>query len=164
MKQYFLAGNKPFASGLRLAAAALGFVFLASCGKDGGYKIISSLPEGSVSKLKRAAARIAKKSGFSSDNAPWKSERNPFLTAVEEKKFQDELGRRDIVEISGALTLSAVFYSPYSSSYAVINGRVLRERDKIDGKEIVKISGEDVFLKDSEGKEYFVKVKRISAR
>ncbi len=78
--------------------------------------------------------------------------RNPFLTPKEEVLFKE--GK----EIS-YLNLSAIFYSP-SNKYAVIDGRIVKEKDTIDGKKVIKITPEQVYLEDCEGK-YVVKLKSI---
>jgi len=80
--------------------------------------------------------------------------RNPFLTHNEEKEF----GAKK--EAIGYLNLSAVFYAP-GHSYAVINGRIVREKDTIDNKKIVNINPESVILKDGAGAEYIIEMKKL---
>ena len=81
--------------------------------------------------------------------------RNPFLTIAEAKSFGD-----DYREELQYLNLTAVFYST-GSSYAVIDGRIVRENDIVDNKKVIAFGPEKVFLQDSVGKEYVVKVRRI---
>jgi hypothetical protein len=81
--------------------------------------------------------------------------RNPFLTPAEEKSFGE-----DYKEELKYLNLSAVFYSP-KGSYAIIDGRVVREKDVVDNKEVIAFAPEKVILKDAAGKEYVVKVKQV---
>ena len=82
------------------------------------------------------------------------SGRNPFLTLDEEKEFSGEK------KIIGYLNLSAVFYSP-GHSYAIIDGRIVKEKDTIDNKEIIRINPESVVLRDASGAEYVVRMKRL---
>lgn len=79
-------------------------------------------------------------------------ERNIFLSEYEEEYYAGEY-REEVTY----LNLSAVFYSN-DVSYAVINGRVVKKSDILDNKEVVDIAGEKVTLKDSQGKEYIVKM------
>ncbi len=83
-------------------------------------------------------------------NSLKKKIRNPFLTLEEEALLKE--GR----EIN-YLNLSAIFYSP-SNSYAIINRRIVKEKDVIDGKKVVKIIPGKVYLEDSKGK-YILKLK-----
>jgi len=80
---------------------------------------------------------------------------NPFLTEEEE-----ELLLKDKRETINYLEVSGIFYSG-NYSYAIIDGRILKEKDIIDNKTITKISREEVTLKDSGENEYFIKVKKI---
>ena len=80
--------------------------------------------------------------------------RNPFLTLDEEKEFS---GGRKIINY---LTLSAVFYAP-GHSYAIIDGHIVKEKDTIDNKEIIRINPESVILRDALGAEYIVRAKRL---
>lgn len=91
----------------------------------------------------------------SKDLVSLSQERNPFLTYEEEEFFEKEMK-----EEIDYLTLSGVFYSS-GVSYAIIDGRIVKEKDIIDNKEVVKIGREEVILKDSQDKEYVVKVKKI---
>ncbi|MCG2711369.1 MAG: general secretion pathway protein GspB [Candidatus Omnitrophica bacterium] len=77
---------------------------------------------------------------------------NPFLSAMERINFGAETK-----EIIDYLTVTAIFHSE-ANSHAVIDGRVLREKDEIDGKEIVKIEPEEVILRDANG-EYVLRLK-----
>ena len=85
---------------------------------------------------------------------------NPFLTQREEKA---------LVELGNALPLdylqvSAIFYSSFSAqSRAIIDGKVLVLGDSIDNKEIIKISPEEVVLKDSQGR-YVAKMAGLNVK
>lgn len=81
--------------------------------------------------------------------------RNVFLSRDEEKYYAVE----DREEIA-YLNLSAVFYSS-KAAYAVVNGQVIKKRDILDNKEVVDIAKEEITLKDTQGKEYIVKMKKI---
>lgn len=84
-----------------------------------------------------------------------KNMHNPFLTIEEENSLmQDEKEGIDY------LTISAIFYIPGRST-AIINGRIVREQDLIDNKQIFAINRESVILRDARNREYVVKVKHI---
>lgn len=81
--------------------------------------------------------------------------RNPFLTEEEEKAFAD-LDNRVPIDY---LSLSAILYSAQESR-AIINGRIVREGDIIDNKEIIKINPENIILKDADN-EYTIRLKEV---
>ena len=81
--------------------------------------------------------------------------RNPFLTMEEEEPFRHKRG-----EVVSYLNLSAIFYSP-PYSYAIVNGRIVKKGDLIDGKEVTEINPEEIVLNDSGGRCYVAKVRRI---
>ncbi|MBU4305086.1 MAG: general secretion pathway protein GspB [Candidatus Omnitrophica bacterium] len=76
-------------------------------------------------------------------------QRNPFLSLAETVRFLQ--GDEETWE---GVSLSAVFYSG-DNSYAVINGRIVKINDVIDGKKVVEIRPDAVVLKDIE-KRYIV--------
>lgn len=81
--------------------------------------------------------------------------RNPFLTMEEIEFFGKDY--REIVE---DLNLTAIFYSP-GNSYAVIDGRVVKEKDVIGDKKITAMAQEEVFLEDLSGKKYLIQLKNV---
>ncbi len=83
--------------------------------------------------------------------------RNPFMTSEEEELFKKEGTGVGVIDY---LNLSGSFHSP-GYSYAIIDGRIVKENDIIDNKKIVKIGKEEVILKDSYGNEYSIKTKNI---
>ena len=80
---------------------------------------------------------------------------NPFLSWEEEEHYKKEK-RIPVYH----LHLSAVLGSK-GTSYAVINGRILKEGDIIGNLRIIKINTEDVTLKDFLDKEYVLKLEKI---
>lgn len=84
--------------------------------------------------------------------------RNPFLTEEEERALS-----RDAKEIIDYLEVSGIFYSG-KSSYAIIDGRIMKEKDFIDNKEITRIGREEVVLRDSGNNEYIVKIRKVIAQ
>ena len=74
---------------------------------------------------------------------------NPFLTLDEEKTFGSK--NREVLT---ALKLSAIFSSA-KGAYAIIDGKVLKVHDRIDGKEVAEINRNNVVLK-SASREYTV--------
>ncbi len=81
-----------------------------------------------------------------------RSVKNPFLTLEEIMALQEQ--ERQTIEY---LNLSAVFLSP-GGTYAIVDGRIVKEKDMLDNKEVVKIDQEEIILKDALG-EYIVKIK-----
>ncbi len=79
---------------------------------------------------------------------------NPFLTREEEDLYKKQDTRRPV-----NFDLSAIFYAPPKSK-AVIAGRIYKEGDIVDNKEIVKINTGDVILKDGQG-EYILRLKTV---
>lgn len=86
------------------------------------------------------------------------SRSNPFLTLQEEdffgQDYSDELTN---------LKLSGLFFSP-GNSYAVIDGKVVREKEMIYDKEVVRITDKDVMLKDPAGSEFIIRVGKIQRK
>lgn len=96
---------------------------------------------------------------FSKGDAESKQEvlltKNPFLTGDELRKFKNTGFEEETY-----LSLSGIFYSSIpSSSYAIINGRVLRVNDVVDNKKVVEISSEQVVLEDFQNKRYVLGLK-----
>ena len=82
---------------------------------------------------------------------------NPFLTWEEEEEVEkDRRVPLDYLRLSAALHSKGV-------SYAVIDGRIVKEGSLVDNKEVVKIGAEEVTLKDFLGTEYVVKMSKIIA-
>lgn len=84
--------------------------------------------------------------------------KNPFLSESEEYEYAKEE-----LELITYLNLTAVFRSS-GRAYAVVNGRIVREKDILDNKEIVRISREEIILKDFQGKEYVVRMGSVLNR
>lgn len=80
--------------------------------------------------------------------------RNPFLTEEEENRFIDT----DNLSPADHLILSAVMYSSFNKSRAIVNGQILKMGDYIDNKEIVEILPEAVILKNARA-QYIIKLK-----
>ena len=78
---------------------------------------------------------------------------NPFLTKEEEASI------RNSYEKPLSLRLSAIFYSPPNSK-AIIDGRILKEGDKINNKIIKEIKLREVILKDSNSK-YILRIEGL---
>lgn len=76
--------------------------------------------------------------------------KNPFLTKEEEASFAKEF--INYMRLTGVFTSTAY-------SYAIIDGRIVKESDSIDNKKVTKINREEVILEDSYGKEYVVTMK-----
>lgn len=82
------------------------------------------------------------------------SRSNPFLSREEEEISKKQDFRRPL-----DLNLTAIVYTP-AQKRAVIDGRIYKEGDIVDNKEIVKINAEEIILKDSQG-EYVIRLKGI---
>jgi len=78
--------------------------------------------------------------------------RNPFLTP--EERF--ELQKKELKH----LRLSAIFVSD-KFSYAIVDGRIIKENDIIEGKKVIRIEREGIILRDSQGREYVIRLKNI---
>lgn len=70
--------------------------------------------------------------------------RNPFL-------FPQEEAVKERREVLSSLSLSAIFISPASNSYAIIEGRILKAGDTFQGKKITGINSGEVELSDING-------------
>lgn len=131
------------------------FLFLYGCGKKEPEVIVPSQESSQKKAFPQEEEKIESVEKEPQDLVSFSQKRNPFLTPREEKFFREE--KREEINY---LTLSGIFYSP-EGSYAIINGRIVKKKDIIDNKEVVKIGKQEVFLKDSQGKEYVVKLKKI---
>lgn len=81
--------------------------------------------------------------------------KNPFLTGDELREFRNMGYEEDTY-----LSLSGIFYSEIpDSSYAIINGRVLRVNDVVENKKVIEISPEQVILEDFQNKKYVLSLK-----
>ncbi len=74
--------------------------------------------------------------------------RDPFvpLLTAEGQRFRPPGLDEETAPEAGPLVLQGIVYDPQSASYAVINGRVVREQDDIDGKRVLKIEPAEVTL------------------
>jgi len=72
---------------------------------------------------------------------------NPFLTQEEREKFKE----KSKYEILLGPKLEAVLYNP-GYSKAVIDGRIVREGDAVDGKKVLQINPDSVILTDLQRK------------
>ncbi|MBI3615491.1 MAG: general secretion pathway protein GspB [Candidatus Omnitrophica bacterium] len=77
-----------------------------------------------------------------------KGKRDPFVALLTEDGqrmhppgFDEEVGGG----IEG-LTLQGIVFDPHAESYAVLNGKVVREKEEIDGMKILKIEPDAVVL------------------
>ena len=87
--------------------------------------------------------------------------KNPFLSWEEEQALlnpQASANQTKKVVVLDSLKISAIFYSPISSqSYAIVDGRIVRENDEIANKKIVQIKAEEIILEDKSA-EYIVRL------
>lgn len=81
---------------------------------------------------------------------------NPFLSREEEEYFKQDKGQLLIEN----MTISAIFYSPQRRS-AIIDGRIVKEGDRIGDKTIIQIGEESVVLRDEES-EYLLKLEGVA--
>jgi len=102
-------------------------------------------------------------------------ERNPFLTGQEQNDFFEKLKKearnKNIKKLPDGpiiiknLTLSAIFHSDVSSnSYAIVQGRIVKENDNVNDMKIIRIDPEELVMKNSVGKEYLLKIKNVIYR
>jgi hypothetical protein len=89
---------------------------------------------------------------------PIKLTRNPFLNNEERTYYGDDT--RDILT---NLHASAIFYVP-GNARAMINGRIVKEKDFLDNKMIIRIKEEEIILRDIKGKEYVVKLRKVKGK
>lgn len=117
---------------------------------------LETAPEAGVTskeQLEQEPQQVRSDASEKLDTKPRDKERNPFLTSEEEEMFK-------MGEIIDYLNLSAIFYSPHYS-YAVIDGRIIKEKDIIDNKEVILIKPEKVILEDSQRNRYVIKIKGV---
>lgn len=92
---------------------------------------------------------------------------NPFLTPEERKQLAsmpaDKLFQKGITVLPHSqIDLSAIFLSSIATrSYAIVNGRIVRENDTIDEKQIVSIQKEELKLKDKTGQQYLLRLQKV---
>lgn len=84
--------------------------------------------------------------------------RNPFLTLGEADFFKQE-----VTDMIDYLNVSGIFCSD-NQSYAIIDGRIVREKDTIDNKKVVVINAQGIILEDSYDRKYMIKMKGLRAR
>lgn len=84
--------------------------------------------------------------------------RNPFLTQEEEQE-KELAGAGNRISLDYPI-LSAILYSSFQISKAIINGEILKIGDYIDNKEIIEIQPEAVILKDAQA-QYIIRLKNI---
>ncbi|MCF7873842.1 MAG: hypothetical protein K9L84_03510 [Candidatus Omnitrophica bacterium] len=83
---------------------------------------------------------------------------NPFLTYKEREELKKL--KREEVQRYREFVLSSIFYSS-KKSYAIVDGRVVKENDIIGNYKILKIEPESIVLKDFLGKEYVLRLNNI---
>ncbi|MFH1768487.1 MAG: hypothetical protein ABH858_04950 [Candidatus Omnitrophota bacterium] len=133
------------------------FVFLAGCqSKDSSLVQLTPSPLGNKPQ-EAVSGKEEPGKIYNKDSVGMLFKLNPFLTAEEENIFTGS-GH----EIIQYLDLSAILHAA-RDPYAIIDGRVIKEKDILDHKEVVAINKEDVILKDTQGKTYTVKLKGIVA-
>ena len=74
-----------------------------------------------------------------------KGKRDPFvpLLTPEGQRIHPP-GEEEPVAGRAAVTLQGIVFDPQAESYAVINGRIVREQEEIDGMKILKIEPDGV--------------------
>lgn len=87
--------------------------------------------------------------------------KNPFLSWEEEQALlnpQASVNQTKKVVVLDSLKISAIFCSPVpAQSYAIVDGRIVRENDEIANKKIVQIKEEEIILTDKNA-EYIVRL------
>lgn len=145
-KKYFLPGIK-----ISMLISLLGMEFLGGCGRP-EIEVIRPPKQTSTAPVKKSkSTRLVKKPLFSKESF----KANPFLTPEEAEYF--EKNKRERIYY---LKLSAVFHGE-DNARAIINGRLIKEKDIIDNKRVVKINPEEVILRDYRGKEYIIRTEKI---
>lgn len=134
--------------------AAFFWVFAAVvCGCSAQEKpVVQPAAKASVKKSTAAGATV-----ISADApAPLLSGRsNPFLSLVEERSF---LGKETVVELSWPV-IDGIVYAP-SASRVIVGASVLGVGDDLDGRQIVRIEPEAVYLRGKQG-EYVLRLRNI---
>jgi hypothetical protein len=126
------------------------------CAKKESATPAASGVEAVSTQLKEAAAAETQKK-LLEQTAPGQEKpmRNPFLTQEEEQE-KELVGSGNRISLD-YLILSAILYSSFHTSKAIIDGEILRIGDYVDNKEIVEIQPEAVILKDAQT-QYIVKL------
>jgi hypothetical protein len=77
-----------------------------------------------------------------------KGKRDPFVPLVTEHGQRFYPPGTDEEEASGVLKviLQGIVFEPKGESYAVINGKILREREEIEGMKVLRIESDSVTL------------------
>lgn len=77
-----------------------------------------------------------------------KGKRDPFVPLITEHGQRFYPPGTDEEEASGVLKLilQGIVFEPNGESYAVINGKILREREEIEGMKVLKIKSDSVTL------------------
>lgn len=146
----------------RIAELVIGSFIVLSFGcakKEAATPAASGAEIVSTEQKETAAAEIQDKPIEKIIQAAKQPLRNPFLTEEEEREAVD-LGNAISIDY---LALSAIIYSTFNKSKAIINGQVLKIGDYVDNKEIIKIQPEAVILKNAQA-QYIVKLKTGSGR
>ncbi len=73
--------------------------------------------------------------------------RNPFLSLAENEN-------KDSRQVLDDILLSAIFLSD-ANAYAIIEGKIVRQGDTVNGRKVIAIADEEVVLSDLQG-EYVV--------
>ena len=81
--------------------------------------------------------------------------RNPFLTPVEEEALTAVT--REVIDY---MKINGLFYAP-GRSYAVVDGRMIREGEAVDGLTVIEINPGAVILSDGYNHEFIIKVKNV---
>ena len=143
-------------------------VLISGC-ESNDYKVIQSSastpqPLKQPQKIQNASVEISPPAASGLKRSETKQsgiKHNPFLSWEEERALLNPkpppVKEKKII-ILDSLKLSAIFYSPVSShSYAIVEGQIVREKDKIGNKELTRIKTEEIILQDEEG-EYIVRL------
>jgi len=139
--------------------SAISILALAGCdsGTDSGEYIPEEPVTGSsqMASVIVPAQTVGAAAGYNETAVPFDVtvRRNPFLSRDEEAIFSKE--SRELLD---NMNLSGVFYSP-PASYAIIDGRIVKESEIVEEKQVVRIDQEEVVLRDSYGNEYVVRIK-----
>ncbi len=90
-----------------------------------------------------------------------KNKRDPFLSLVT-KDGRILPGARPVSE-TGNIVLEGIIWDTQGKSVAIINGKLLRERDRISGVQILKIKKSSVIMQ-REGKVLVIELKKGGAK
>jgi len=132
-------------------------LFLIGCSNGAGEEVPENTPlplEGNTIPQNTPPATVDSDLIKSAVDSVVSTRVNPFLTLAEEKSFGAAAGR----EVLTSVNVTAIAYS-HGSSYAVLNGAIVKEGDTFDGKQIMQINKDNVILKDS-SHEYIVNLNK----